>query len=427
MSTIEKLPITTVFIGHVDAGKSTTAGHLLYQCGAVDDHTITENHNRSIQFGHAHLDYAFVFDKLQAERDRGITIDIGFMKFETNQAIYTIIDAPGHRDFIKNMITGTSLADVGVLVVDASVGCFERGVSAGGQTREHALLAFVLGVREMIVCVNKMDLVGYSERRFNEIRETVEIMLERIGFKSVSFVPICGWLGDNLVERSGKMNWFRGSTLFDLLDAVVPPKRLSDKPLRIPVRSVYHIKGVGTVSVGRIEFGTLKTGMEVIFAPSGMTSEVKSIEVYNQPIQEAKSGDSVGFNTPDSSDIKKGYICGDLSNDPPKEVSDFIAHITIINHPGEIHPGYTPILHCHTSHTACRFHKLIARIDKKTREKIEENPPFIKQGMSALVKIVPTKRMCVESYNHYPQLGRFAVRDMNETVAIGVIKSVTPR
>jgi elongation factor 1-alpha len=436
----EKTHINIVVIGHVDSGKSTTTGHLIYKCGGIDKRTIEKFEKEAAEMGKGSFKYAWVLDKLKAERERGITIDIALWKFETNKFYVTIIDAPGHRDFIKNMITGTSQADCAVLVVPAATGEFEAGISKEGQTREHALLAFTLGVKQMIVAVNKMDTVKWDEKRFNEIVEEVSSFIKKVGYnpKAVPFVPISGWHGDNMLEASDNMPWYKGwsveraegnasgKTLVDALDSVVPPKRPTDKPLRLPLQDVYKIGGIGTVPVGRVETGVLKPGMVVTFAPSNVTTEVKSVEMHHEALEEAIPGDNVGFNVKNVSvkDIRRGNVAGDSKNDPPKETKSFNAQVIILNHPGQIAAGYSPVLDCHTAHIACKFEKLIEKIDRRSGKKMEDDPKFLKSGEAAIVEMIPLKSMCVEAYSEYPPLGRFAVRDMRQTVAVGVIKSV---
>jgi elongation factor 1-alpha len=279
----EKTHINLVVIGHVDAGKSTTTGHLIYKCGGIDKRTIEKFEKEAKEMGKSSFKYAWVLDKLKAERERGITIDIALWKFETQKYYFTIIDAPGHRDFIKNMITGTSQADVAILVIASGTGEFEAGISKNGQTREHALLAYTLGVKQMIVLINKMDdkSVNWDEKRYTEIKDEVSSFLKKIGYnpEKIPFVPISGWLGDNMLERSENLTWYKGPTLLEALDAIEPPKRPIDKPLRIPLQDVYKIGGIGTVPVGRVETGILKPGMVVTFAPANVTTEVKSVEI----------------------------------------------------------------------------------------------------------------------------------------------------
>jgi elongation factor 1-alpha len=427
----EKVHVNIVVIGHVDSGKSTTTGHLIYKCGGIDKRTIEKFEKEANEMGKGSFKFAWVLDKLKAERERGITIDIALWKFETSKYYFTIIDAPGHRDFIKNMITGTSQADVAILIIASGQGEFEAGISANGQTREHALLAYTLGVKQMIVCVNKMDdkSVNYSETRFKEIETEVSSYLKKIGYNptTIPFIPISGWNGDNMLEKSANLPWYKGPTLLEALDAVKEPKRPVDKPLRIPLQDVYKIGGIGTVPVGRVETGVVKPGQVVTFAPAQITTEVKSIEMHHEQLQQAVPGDNIGFNIKNVSvkDIRRGFVAGDSKNDPPSGVENFTAQVIILNHPGQIHAGYAPVLDCHTAHIACKFAEIITKIDRRTGKELEAGPKFVKKGDSAIVKMIPSKPMCVESFADYPPLGRFAVRDMRQTVAVGVIKNTT--
>jgi len=426
----DKNHVNLVVIGHVDAGKSTTTGHLIYKCGGIDKRTIEKFEKEAADMGKGSFKYAWVLDKLKAERERGITIDIALWKFETKKFYFTIIDAPGHRDFIKNMITGTSQADVAILMIASPPGEFEAGYAKNGQTREHALLAFTLGVKQMIVCLNKMDekSTNYSEARYNEIKDELTKFLGKCGYKTegIPFIPISGWTGDNMVERSDKMPWYKGPILLEALDAIVPPKRPSDLPLRLPLQDVYKIGGIGTVPVGRVETGIIKPGMTVNFCPAQLQAEVKSVEMHHEQLESAEPGDNVGFNIKNISvkDIKRGMVAGDVKNDPPLPTYNFEAQVIVLDHPNRIMPGYTPVLDCHTSHIACRFHKLLSVINKRNGETLEEDPKFIKSGQAAMVEMIPSKPMCVEAFSKYAPLGRFAVRDMRKTVAVGVIKSV---
>ena len=435
----EKIHANLVVIGHVDAGKSTTTGHLIYKCGGIDKRTIEKFEKEAAATGKSSFKYAWVLDKLKAERERGITIDIALWKFETDIFMFTIIDAPGHRDFIKNMITGTSQADVALLVVPADAGGFEAGIHKEGQTREHALLALTLGVKQMILCVNKMDdkSVKYGQPRFDEIKSELLRILKNIGWQcdngEIPFVPISGWAGDNMIDNSTNMPWYKGNdwhgkkkliNLLQHLNAIEPPERPVSKPLRLPLQDVYKIGGIGTVPVGRVETGKLVPGMVVTFAPTGVTTEVKSVEMHHTSVPEAVPGDNVGFNVKNVSvkDIKRGNVAGDSKNDPPQETESFKAQVIVMNHPGEIKAGYSPVLDCHTAHIACKFDKLLTKLDKRTGKKVEDAPSKIKNGDAAIVNMIPSKPMCVESYKNYPPLGRFAVRDMRQTVAVGVVK-----
>jgi elongation factor 1-alpha len=441
----EKTHINIVVIGHVDSGKSTTTGHLIYQCGGIDKRTIEKFEKEAQEMGKGSFKYAWVLDKLKAERERGITIDIALWKFETPKFYVTIIDAPGHRDFIKNMITGTSQADCGVLIIASGVGEFEAGISKNGQTREHALLAYTLGVKQLIVGVNKMDSTEppYSQARFEEIQKEVSGFIKKVGYNpaAVAFVPISGWHGDNMLQQSSNMSWYKGweiqrkegkasgTTLLDALDAIVPPARPTDKPLRLPLQDVYKIGGIGTVPVGRVETGIIKPGMVVTFAPSNLTTEVKSVEMHHESLPEAVPGDNVGFNVKNVSvkDIRRGNVASDSKNKPASACADFTAQVIVLNHPGQICNGYSPVLDCHTAHIACKFAEIKEKVDRRTGKATETNPKSIKSGDAGIVELVPSKPMCVEAFSDFPPLGRFAVRDMRQTVAVGVIKAVTPK
>lgn len=436
----EKQHVNVVVIGHVDSGKSTTTGHLIYKCGGIDKRTIEKFEKEAAELGKGSFKYAWVLDKLKAERERGITIDIALWKFETPKYNVTVIDAPGHRDFIKNMITGTSQADCAILIIAGGTGEFEAGISKDGQTREHALLAFTLGVRQLIVAVNKMDSVKWDQKRFEEIKKEVSNFIKKVGFnpKTVPFVPISGWNGDNMIEASTNCPWYKGweketkagkfsgKTLLEAIDSIEPPTRPTDKPLRLPLQDVYKIGGIGTVPVGRVETGIIKAGMVVTFAPSNVTTEVKSVEMHHETLEQGAPGDNVGFNVKSVSvkEIRRGNVCGDSKNDPPSGCESFNAQVIVLNHPGTISAGYSPVLDCHTAHIACRFDELLEKIDRRSGKLLEQNPKLIKSGDAAIVKFIPSKPMCVEAFAEYPPLGRFAVRDMRQTVAVGVIKSV---
>merc|ERR1712227_997235 len=310
-----------------------------------------------------------------------------------------------------------------------------------GQTREHALLAYTLGVKQMIIGVNKMDNTEppYSKDRFEEIKKGVTTYIKKIGYNpvTVSFVPISGFQGDNMIEKSDKMSWFAGwkvekpkaatgFTLLEALDNIQPPTRPSDKALRLPLQDVYKIGGIGTVPVGRVETGIIKPGMVVTFAPANVTTEVKSVEMHHESLPEAVPGDNVGFNVKNVSvkDIKRGYVASDSKNKPASGVSDFTAQVIVLNHPGQVSNGYSPVLDCHTAHIACKFQEIQEKVDRRTGKATETNPKSIKSGDAAIVQLIPSKPMCVEAFSDFPPLGRFAVRDMRQTVAVGVIKKV---
>jgi elongation factor 1-alpha len=432
MSKSAKPHLNLVIMGHVDHGKSTTTGHLLYLAGAIDDRTIKAFQDEADKMGKGTFKYAWVLDNLKEERERGVTIDLRFLKFETNKYYFTVIDAPGHRDFVKNMITGASQADAAMLFVSAKKGEFEAGIGPGGQTREHAFLAFTLGVRQVIVAVNKMDdiTVEWKQDRYEEIKNEVSRMLRMVGFKvdQVNFVPTSGWTGDNLLKKSDKMSWYTGPTLMEALDLLEVPPKPTDKPLRVPVQDIYSITGIGTVPVGRVETGVLKEGMNVIFMPSNKKAEVKSLEMHHSKISKAEPGDNIGMNVRGiaKTDIHRGDVAGPVDN-PPTVAKEFIGQIIVIYHPTAIAAGYTPVLHYHTGQIACRFTELLKKIDPRTGQVVEEKPSFLKTGDAAWVKMEPLRPIAIETYTDFPELGRFAVRDMGTTVAAGVVKEITQK
>jgi elongation factor 1-alpha len=432
MSKSEKPHLNLVIMGHVDHGKSTTTGHMLALAGAVDDRTIRAFEDEAKKMGKETFKFAWVLDNLKEERERGLTIDLRFLRFETKKYYFTVIDAPGHRDFVKNMITGASQADGAILFVSAKRGEFEAGIGPGGQTREHAFLAFTLGVTQLVVAVNKMDdaSVNWGEERYNEIKNEVSRMLKMVGYKAekIPFVPTSGWTGDNLVKQSDKMPWYKGPTLIDALDVFeIPPKPLN-KPLRIPVQDVYSITGVGTVPVGRVETGILKEGDIILFMPANKQGEVKSLEMHHTRIPKAEPGDNIGFNVRGiaKTDVRRGDVGGHVDN-PPTVATEFTGQIIVIYHPTAIAAGYTPVLHYHTGQIACRFTELLRKIDPRSGQVVEEKPTFLKTGDAAVVKMEPLHPIAVEPYTEFPELGRFAVRDMGTTVAAGVVKEITKK
>ena len=388
-----------------------------------------------------------MLDKLKAERERGITIDIALWKFETPKYYVTVIDAPGHRDFIKNMITGTSQADCGILIIASGAGEFEAGISKDGQTREHALLAFTLGVRQLIVAVNKMDTAKWEQERFKNIKSEVSSFIKKVGYnpESVPFVPISGFNGDNMIEPSPNCPWYKGfekktktqtikesdgkKTLLEAIDSIEPPSRPTDKPLRLPLQDVYKIGGIGTVPVGRVETGVIKAGMVVTFAPAMVTTEVKSVEMHHEQLVQGEPGDNVGFNVKNVSvkEIRRGNVAGDSKNDPPKGCESFNAQVIVLNHPGQIGAGYAPVLDCHTAHIACKFSELLEKIDRRTGKSLEASPKFVKSNDAAIVKMVPSKPMCVEAFSEYPPLGRVCSSHLPPALILSLIHILVRR
>jgi elongation factor 1-alpha len=421
MAELPKINIITA--GHVDHGKSTLIGRLLYDSGAIRDDQLRKLKEKAKELKKETWEFAFVMDKLKEEQERGLTIDIMHRPFNTKKYYYTIIDCPGHRDFVKNMITGTSQADAAIFVVSAKPG---EGVQE--QTKEHAFLMKVMGVNQLVVAVNKMDTNKFDQKRYDEVVAETKKLLDSIGFKAgdIPFVPVSGLQGDNVFKKSDKMAWYKGPTLVDAMDATIKtPEQPTDKPLRIPIQDVYTITGVGTVPVGRVETGVLKDGDTLIFEPSGAKGEVKTIEMFHKKQPEAKPGDNIGFNVRGigKGDVKRGDCAGHVKN-PPTVAKEFTAQIIVLQHPTVMTAGYTPVFHLGTASIACKIEEIIAKVDPKTGQVIKEKPDFIKTGDAARIRVVPSKPMVVEKQADIPQLARFAIRDMGTTVAAGIVLDV---
>ena len=423
----EKPHINLVFIGHVDHGKRTTVGRLLFDSGTISEQALRKLKEKAEELGKKGFEFAFVMDNLKEERERGVTIDLSHKKFVTDKYEFTIIDAPGHKDFIKNMITGASQADAAVLVVAATDGVME-------QTKEHIWLSRTLGVGQMIIAVNKMDAVKYDQARFNKVKEDVSVVLKTAGFKvdQVAFLPVASFLGDNVVKKSSNLGWFNGPTLREQLDLLKLPEKPTNLPLRLPIQDVYNITGIGVVPVGRVETGIMKVGDKVIITPAregkGVTGEVKTIEMHHEQVTQAEPGDNIGFNVRGigKKDIARGDVLGHVDN-PPTVVSDFTAQIVVLNHPTVITAGYTPVFHVHTAQVACQFVELVKKINPATGETLQDKPDMLKNGDAAIIKVKPTKPMVIERQKDIPHMARFAIRDAGNTVAAGMCIDVTKK
>jgi elongation factor 1-alpha len=419
----EKPHQNLAIIGHVDHGKSTLVGRLLYETGSVPDHVIEQHKEEAEEKGKGGFEFAYVMDNLAEERERGVTIDIAHQEFQTDEYYFTIVDTPGHRDFVKNMITGASQADNAVLVVGA-----DDGVAP--QTQEHVFLARTLGINELIVAVNKMDAVNYEESRYREVVAEVEDLLDQVRFDTAdaSFIPISALEGDNVVEHSDDMEWYDGELILEALNGLEEPEPPTDAPLRLPIQDVYTISGIGTVPVGRVETGMLNTGDDVSFQPSDVGGEVKTIEMHHEEVPQAEPGDNVGFNVRGigKDDIHRGDVCGP-ADDPPSVAETFTAQIVVMQHPSVITDGYTPVFHAHTAQVACTMESIDQKIDPSSGEVEEEDPDFIQSGDAAVVTVRPQKPLSIEPSSEIPELGSFAVRDMGQTIAAGRVLEVTER
>lgn len=416
----EKPHMNLAVIGHIDHGKSTTVGRLLFETGSVAQHIIDGFKKEAESKGKGSFEFAWVMDSLKEERERGITIDIAHKRFDTAKFYFTVVDCPGHRDFVKNMITGASQADAAVLVVAAPDGPME-------QTKEHVFLARTLGINQLIIAINKMDAVKYDQKRFDEVKKQLSDLIKIVGFKpdETIFIPMSSFTGVNVSKHSPETPWYTGPTLLEALDTLKEPEKPTDKPLRLPIQDVYTISGIGTVPVGRIETGILKKGMKVSFMPANKEGEVKSIEMHHEEHNQALPGDNVGFNVRGiaKNDIRRGDVCGPVDV-PPTVAEEFTAQVVVLQHPSVLSVGYTPVFHCHTAQVACTFMELQKKLDPRSGQVKEENPAFLKAGDAAIVKIVPTRPLVIEKAKELPQLGRFAVRDMGSTIAAGIVLDI---
>jgi len=411
--------INLVFIGHVDHGKSTTVGRLLYDTGNVDEQAMKKLKEKAESLGKGGFEFAFVMDNLKEEQERGVTIDLSHKKFETPKYYFTIIDAPGHRDFIKNMITGASQADAAVLVVGA------EGIQA--QTKEHAFLARTLGVGQIILAVNKMDLLSYDQAKFEAIKKEAQALLTQVGYKpeNTQYIPIASYPGQNIAKKPDKMPWHTGPCLLEAIDNLKQPEKPTTLPLRMPLQDVYNIKGIGVVPVGKVLTGLMKVGDKIIVVPAregkGIAGEIKSIEMHHEALQQAEPGDNVGFNVRgiELKDIARGDVLGHVDK-APTVATEFTAQIVVLNHPTVMTVGYTPVFHLHTAQVACQITEIVKKINPATGETLQEHPDFVKNGDAAIVKIKPMQPLCIEKQKDIPQMARFAIRDSGQTVAAGM-------
>ena len=418
----EKTHINIVFIGHVDHGKSTTVGRLLYDSGNVDEQAMRKLKDRAKELGKPGFEFAFVMDNLKEEQERGVTIDLAHKRFDTPKYYFTIIDAPGHKDFIKNMIAGASQADAAVVVVSANPG---DGVQA--QTREHIFLARTLGVGQLIIAINKMDMAKYDEKRWLQVKEEVSKLLKTVGYdpSKIQFLALASLLGENVFKKGTNMPWYKGPTLYEAFDVLNPPEKPTQLPLRLAIQDVYNITGIGVVPVGRVETGVMKVGDKVIVVPAregkGVTGEVKSIEMHHEAMQKAEPGDNIGFNVRgiEKKDIARGDVLGHIDN-VPTVATEFTAQIIVLNHPSVITVGYTPVFHVHTAQVACQVISIEKKLNPATGETLQEKPDFIKNGDAAIIKVKPTTPLVIEKQKDIPQMARFAVRDSGATVAAGM-------
>ncbi|CCC80691.1 translation elongation factor EF-1 subunit alpha [Thermoproteus tenax] len=428
-SALQKPHLNLAVIGHVDNGKSTLTGRLLYETGYVDEKGFKEIEEMAKKMGKEDFAFAWILDRFKEERERGVTIEATHVGFETNKYFLTIIDLPGHRDFIKNMIVGTSQADAAMLVISARPGEFETAIGPQGQGREHLFLAKTMGVNQLIIAVNKMDVVNYDQKRYEQIKAELVKMLKLLGYdpNKVPIIPVSAVKGDNIKSKSSNMPWYNGPTLLEAFDSLEPPQRPVEKPLRLPIQDVFSITGAGTVVVGRVETGVIKPGDKVIVMPPAKVGDVRSLETHHMKLDEAKPGDNIGVNLRgiEKDDVKRGDVLGKVDN-PPTVAEEIVARVIILWHPTAIGPGYAPVMHVHTATVPVQITELISKLDPRTGQTIEQKPQFIKQGDVAMVKLKPLKPVVVEKFSEFPALGRFALRDMGRTIAAGQIVEIKP-
>jgi|TARA_B100000315_G_C14537455_1_gene569177 elongation factor 1-alpha len=423
----EKPNMNVVFVGHVDAGKSTIVGRLMYDSGAVPEQEMVKLRQEAEKHGKKGFEFAYVMDKIKEERERGVTIDLAYKKIMTQKYQVTIIDAPGHRDFVKNMITGASQADSAFLVIAAPSG-------VQPQTTEHLWLLRTGGVKNIVVAVNKMDDVEYSEEKFNKVKEDVEKLLAGVGVKAedTTFIACSGLQGDNIAKKSDKMPWYKGPTIIEQFDLFPAPELPTNFSMRMPVQDVYEITGIGTVPVGKVVTGVMKKGMKAIVLPGrtgkGIEGEIKTIEAHHELMDEAVAGDNVGINIRGvgKKDIARGDVICEAAN-PVPIVEEFIATITVINHPTVLAKGYTPVFHVHTAQVPCQIVEIIAQIDPRTGESIKDNPDFLKNGDTAKVRVQPRGNLVLETQKDNAYMSRFSIRDTGQTVAAGMCTEITKK
>lgn len=446
----EKTHLSLVVCGHVDAGKSTSCGRLLFELGGVDKRTMDKLQAEADAQGKSSFAFAFYLDNNKEERERGVTINCNTKEFFTDSKHYTIVDAPGHRDFIKNMISGASQADAALLLVPAETGGFETAIQkedrkAGrvqGQTRQHARLLKLLGIEQVIVGINKMDTCKWSQERYNEIKSEMSAMLKKIGYKPerIPFIPYSGFHGDNLTKASDKAEWYsgwkvpigkdkfaEGKTVVDALENMVRvPKRNPTGPARMPVGGVYNIKGIGVVISGRVEQGTVKPGDDVVFCPSGRTGKVFSIEMHHKSQPQAVPGDNVGLVVKGITKDNKPLV-GEVmvpASEGNKKIKSFTAVVNVQEHPGQLKAGFTPICHVRTGKVPVKMTGINWRMGKKTSDVKIESAPFIETSDNAEVVFEPTQSFYLENFKTCPGLGRIALMDSNQLVMLGKVTEV---
>jgi len=427
----EREHLNIVFIGHVDAGKSTISGQLLLQTGQVDERTIAKYEKEAKEKNRDSWYLAFIMDTNEEERNKGKTVEVGRAHFATTKKRYTLLDAPGHKNYVPNMIEGTAQADVGVLVISARKGEFETGFDRGGQTREHAMLAKTLGITRLIVLVNKMDesTVNWSQERFKQVEDKLSPFLKQWGYKveeEVTFVPCSGYTGAGLLNDvdPGLCSWYKGRSLINTLDDLKPINRAKDLPLRLPVIARYKEMG-SLVIIGKIEQGSISVGQKLELQPSGKTFSCVGIQIEETDVDMASTGENVCVKVKglEEEEVQQGFVMSG-AGEACGTCCHFEAQVVVLEmleHKPLLTAGYEAVMHAHTVSSECTVSKLLAAVDKKTGKKAAGRPRFLKTGAVGIVRISMAESVAVENFKTCPQLGRFTLRDEGRTVAIGKI------
>uniref|UniRef100_A0A7S4DTN1 Tr-type G domain-containing protein n=1 Tax=Lotharella globosa TaxID=91324 RepID=A0A7S4DTN1_9EUKA len=426
--------INLVVVGHVDAGKSTLMGHLMVKIGKIDQRTIRKFQKESAIMGKGSFAYAWVLDGHQEERERGITVDVAVTHFATAKRRVTLLDAPGHRDFVPNMISGASQADAAILVVPAKIGEFENGFDRGGQTKEHATLIRSLGVRNVIIAVNKLDTVGWDKKRFEEVSNHTTAYLHSLGYKPTQLqtVPVSGLKGENLTDRKdvGLTHWYKGPTLTEAIDNIAPPKKPADAALIMIVSDVYKASQGSTGGLtlaGKIESGAMIAKDKIIVHPQQKVITVKAICTQGKPVTVAKAGDSVEVSVKDATDdeVSIGCIIGHPSK-PLPYVTEFKVKVLTLNYKIPLLAGQNVIVYSLGMGHPAYIHSLESQIDRRSGELIRSKPRCVQRNSAAEIMVRTHQPICLDSYASNPVLGRVSIRRGDETVAYGVVASTVP-
>jgi sulfate adenylyltransferase large subunit len=402
--------LSFVIVGHVDHGKSTLIGRLLYDTDTLPPDKIEEMKKMSSQQGRD-TEFAYLLDHLEEERKQGITIDTTQVFFKTDKRRYVIIDAPGHVEFVKNMITGASQAEAAVLIIDAAEGVKE-------QTKRHSYMLSMLGLKQVVVVINKMDLAGFDQTKFENVRGEAEKWLSSIGIEPLMYIPMAALSGDNIANRSEKMDWYKGLTFLESLDTLENDKPAADKPLMLPVQDVYKV-GDKRINAGRIEAGELTAGEEIKIMPRGLKTRVKSIEKFLDDPQNASAGECIGFVTKDSLFLDRGDIICREGKEPL--TTDTIKARVFWMSPRAFEDGERLMIRCATQEQKCSIENISRRINSSTLELIEENARTLDNLEVGEVTIKTKKPICIKDFNEVQEMGRFVMVRNENIVAGGII------